>query len=144
MASHEGIIAAEAISGLKPYAVKADNIPACTYCQPLVASIGFTERALKEKDIEYRVGKLPFRANGKAVASNEMDGFIKTIFAKDGKLLGAHIVGNLATELIHEFGLIKTQGILDQEIFDTIHAHPTLGETIAEAVMAAKGRALNA
>ncbi len=143
-ASHEGIIAAEAICGLKPHAIEPENIPACTFCQPQVASIGFTERALKEKGVEYSVGKVPFRANGKAVASNESDGFIKTIIGKEGQLLGAHIVGNGATELIHEFGLMKSQNIVDQQIFDTIHAHPTLGETISEAVMAAKGRTLNA
>ncbi len=143
-ASHEGVIAAEAICGLTPHAIQAENIPACTYCQPQVASIGLTERAVKESGIDYSVGKVPFRANGKAVASNESDGFIKTIIGKEGELLGAHIVGNVATELIHEFGLMKSQNIVDQQIFATIHAHPTLGETISEAVMAAKGRALNA
>jgi len=143
VASHEGVIAAEAICGLTPHPIKPENIPACTFCQPQVASIGFTEHAVKENGTEYTVGKVPFRANGKAIASNETDGFIKTIIDKEGNLLGAHLVGNNATELIHEFSLIKSQNILDQAIFDTIHAHPTLGETIAEAVMAAKGRSLN-
>lgn len=142
-ASHEGVIAAEHLSGKKPHAIDKLNIPGCTYCQPQVASVGYTERALKEKGIEYSVGKLPFMANGKAVASNEKDGFVKTLMGKHGDLLGAHIVGTHATELIHEYTLFKTMEGIDEEIFATVHPHPTLGEWLAESVMAAKGRALN-
>jgi len=142
-ASHEGVIAAEHMSGANPHPLDKMNIPGCTYCQPQVASVGYTERALKEKNIKYSVGKLPFQANGKAVASNETVGFVKTLLGEHGELLGAHIVGTQATELIHEYALFKTMEGIDEEIFATVHPHPTLGEWLAESVMAAKGRALN-
>ncbi|TNF28770.1 MAG: dihydrolipoyl dehydrogenase [Deltaproteobacteria bacterium] len=142
-ASHEGVVAAEHISGAHPHKIDKMNIPGCTYCQPQVASVGYTERALKEQGIEYSVGKLPFTANGKAVASNEKDGFVKTLLGKHGELLGAHIVGTHATELIHEYVLFRQMEGIDEEIFATVHPHPTLGEWLAESVMAARNRALN-
>jgi dihydrolipoamide dehydrogenase len=142
-ASHEGVVAVEHLAGQKPHAIDKMNIPGCTYCQPQVASVGYTERALKEKGIEYSVGKLPFMANGKAVASNEKVGFVKTLMGKHGEMLGAHIVGTQATEMIHEYTLFKTMEGIDEEIFATVHPHPTLGEWLSESVMAAKGRALN-
>lgn len=142
-ASHEGVVAAEHLSGKHPHGIDKMNIPGCTYCQPQVASVGYTERALKEKGIEYKVGKAPFMANGKAIASNENTGFIKVLTGKYGELLGAHIVGTNATELIHEYVLFRTMEGIDEEIFATVHPHPTLGEFLGEAVMAAKGRALN-
>lgn len=142
-ASHEGVIAAEHIAGEKPHKLDKMNVPGCTYCQPQVASVGYTERALKEEGIKYSVGKLPFQANGKAVASNETAGFVKTLIGEHGELLGAHIVGTQATELIHEYALFRTMEGIDEEIFATVHPHPTLGEFLAESVMAAKGRALN-
>lgn len=142
-ASHEGVTAVEHLAGLHPHAIDKMNIPGCTYCQPQVASVGYTERALKEKGIEYKVGKVPFMANGKAIASNEAVGFIKVLTGKHGEMLGAHIVGTNATELIHEYVLFRTMEGIDEEIFATVHPHPTLGEFLAEAVLAAKGRALN-
>lgn len=142
-ASHEGVVAAEHLAGKHPHAIDKLNIAGCTYCQPQVASVGYTERALKEKGIEYSVGKAPFSANGKAIASNENNGFIKVLTGKHGELLGAHIVGTQATELIHEYVLFRTMEGIDEEIFATIHPHPTLGEFLGEAVLAAKGRALN-
>ena len=142
-ASHEGVVAAEHLCGGHPHAIDKMNIAGCTYCYPQVASVGYTERALKEKNIPYSMGKLPFRANGKAMASNETDGHIKVLLGKDGNLLGAHIVGALATELIHEYVLFRSMEGIDEDMFATIHPHPTLGEFLAEAVMAAKGRALN-
>jgi dihydrolipoamide dehydrogenase len=142
-ASHEGVVAAEHLAGKHPHAIDKMNIAGCTYCQPQVASVGYTERALKEKGIEYKVGKAPFMANGKAIASNEKDGFIKVLTGKYGEMLGAHIVGTHATELIHEYVLFRQMEGIDEEIFATIHPHPTLGEFLGEAVMAAKGRALN-
>ena len=142
-ASHEGVVAAEHLSGLHPHAIDKMNIAGCTYCQPQVASVGYTERELKAKGIEYKVGKLPFQANGKAVASNEKVGFVKTLMGKHGEMLGAHIVGVHATELIHEYVLFKTMEGIDEEIFATIHPHPTLGEWLGEAVLASKNRALN-
>jgi dihydrolipoamide dehydrogenase len=142
-ASHEGIVAVEHAAGKHPHAIDKLNIPGCTYCQPQVASVGYTERALKEKGIEYKVGRVPFMANGKAVASNEKDGFIKVLTGKHGEMLGAHIVGTQATELIHEYVLFRTMEGIDEEIFATIHPHPTLGEFLGEAVMNAKGRSIN-
>jgi dihydrolipoamide dehydrogenase len=142
-ASHEGVVAAEHLAGKNPHAIDKMNIPGCTYCQPQVASVGYTERALKEKGIAYSVGKLPFMANGKAVASNEKEGFVKTLMGKNGEMLGAHIVGVQATELIHEYTLFRQMEGIDEEMFATVHPHPTLGEWLAESVMAAKGRALN-
>jgi dihydrolipoamide dehydrogenase len=142
-ASHEGVTAAEHLAGKHPHAIDKMNIAGCTYCQPQVASVGFTERVLKEKGIEYKVGKAPFMANGKAIASNENTGFIKVLMGKHGEMLGAHIVGTHATELIHEYVLFRQMEGIDEEIFATIHPHPTLGEFLGEAVLAAKGRALN-
>ena len=142
-ASHEGVVAAEHLAGKHPHAIDKLNIPGCTYCQPQVASVGLTERACKEQKLDYKVGKIPFMANGKAIASNEKDGFIKVITGKYGELLGAHIVGTQATELIHEYVLFRTMEGIDEEIFATVHPHPTLGEFLSEAVMAAKGRSLN-
>jgi dihydrolipoamide dehydrogenase len=142
-ASHEGVIAAETIAGLHPHPLDKMNIPGCTYCQPQVASVGYTEKVLIDQKIEYKVGKIPFVANGKAVASNEKDGFVKVLMGKHGELLGAHIVGTHATELIHEYVLFRTMEGIDEEIFATVHPHPTLGEFLGEAVLLAKGRALN-
>jgi dihydrolipoamide dehydrogenase len=142
-ASHEGVIAAEHLAGQKPHKLDKMNIAGCTYCQPQVASVGYTERALKEKGIKYSVGKLPFTANGKAVASNETSGFVKTLMGEHGEMLGAHIVGTHATELIHEYALFRQMEGIDEEIFATVHPHPTLGEWLSEAVMASKDRALN-
>ncbi len=142
-ASHEGIIAAEHLSEKSPHPLNKMNIPACTYCQPQVASVGYTEQALKDQGIEYMAGKIPFAVNGKAMASNETSGFIKTLIGKYGELLGAHIVGTQATELIHEYVLFKTMEGIDEEIFSTVHPHPTLGEFLSESLLAARGRSLN-
>ena len=142
-ASHEGVVAAEHLAGKNPHAIDPLNIAGCTYCQPQVASIGMTEQTLKDKKIKHTVGKIPFMANGKAVASNETVGFVKTLIGEHGEMLGAHIVGVHATELIHEYALFKTMEGIDEEIFATVHPHPTLGEFLAESVMAAKNRALN-
>ncbi len=142
-ASHEGCVAAEHINGKDPHPIDPLNIPGCTYCQPQVASVGKTEQALKKEGAKYSVGKLPFTANGKAIASNEKEGFVKVLLGEHGELLGAHIVGAQATEMIHEYTLMRTIEGTDEEIFATVHPHPTLGEWLAEAVMAARGRALN-
>jgi dihydrolipoamide dehydrogenase len=142
-ASHEGVIAAEHLSGMTPHPLDKMNVPGCTYCQPQVASVGYTERALTDQGIKYSVGKLPFVANGKAVASNEKEGFVKVLMGEHGEMLGAHIVGASATELIHEYTLFRAMEGIDEEIFATVHPHPTLGEWLSETVMAAKGRSLN-
>jgi len=121
-----------------------DLFPGCTYCQPQVASVGLTEKKAKEKGLKFKVGKFPYRASGKAVAANHPEGFVKILFEeKYGEILGAHIVGADATELIAEMGLaMKTEATLD-DIISTVHAHPTLSEMIAEASMMAKGQAIH-
>jgi dihydrolipoamide dehydrogenase len=123
---------------------KVTNFPGCTYCHPQVASIGKTERALKEAGVEYTVGKIPFAAIGKAIAAGEPDGFAKLIYGKKhGELLGAHIIGENATELIAEMGLALDQELTAEEIHNTIHAHPTMSEVIHEATLAAEGHAIH-
>lgn len=120
------------------------RFPGCTYCQPQVASIGLTERAVKEKGIAYKVGKFPFTASGKAVAALESDGFVKMIVAeKDGEILGAHITGAEATELIAEYGLAMELEATWEEVHGTIHAHPTLSEALMEAAAATHGEAIH-
>ncbi|MBB5351396.1 dihydrolipoamide dehydrogenase [Haloferula luteola] len=123
---------------------KVGNFPGCTYCHPQVASVGKTERALKEEGIEYTVGKIPFMAIGKAIAAGEPDGFAKLLYGKKhGELLGAHIIGDNATELIAEMGLALDQELTAEEIHSTIHAHPTMSEVIHEATLAAEGHAIH-
>jgi dihydrolipoamide dehydrogenase len=123
---------------------KVTNFPGCTYCHPQVASVGKTERALKEEGIEYKVGKIPFVAIGKAIASGEPEGFAKLLYGKKhGELLGAHIIGENATELIAEMGLALDQELTAEEIHSTIHAHPTMSEVIHEATLAAEGHAIH-
>lgn len=123
---------------------RVTNFPGCTYCHPQVASVGKTERALKEEGVEYVVGKIPFMAIGKAVAAGETDGFAKLLYGKKhGELLGAHIIGDNATELIAEMGLALDQELTMDEIHATIHAHPTMSEIIHEATLAAEGHAIH-
>ncbi len=143
-ASFEAVQAVEGlyVDGHKPRKVR--NFPGCTYCHPQVASVGKTERALKEEGVEYRVGKIPFVAIGKAIASGEPDGFAKLLYGKrHGELLGAHIIGENATELIAEMGLALDQELTAEEIHSTIHAHPTMSEVIHEATLAAEGHAIH-
>jgi dihydrolipoamide dehydrogenase len=144
VASHEGIVCAEKIAGHQTHPLNYDNIPGCTYCQPQVASIGFTEEKAKEKGYELKIGKYPFRVHGKALAAAEPEGFVKLIFdAKYGELLGAHIVGAEATELIAEIAMAKSLEATKEEIVRTIHAHPTLSEAIMEAAGVAYGEAIH-
>ena len=126
VASWEAIQCVEGLfHGKKPR--KVTTFPGCTYCQPQVASVGLTERAAKEKGIAYKVGKFPFLASGKAQAVGEGDGFVKILFgAEHGEVLGAHLIGPEATELIAELGLAITLEATHEEIEATIHAHPTL------------------
>lgn len=134
VASAEGIRCVENIAGVETLPVDYNNIPSCTYCVPQVASIGLTEQKAIESGYEVKVGRFPFRANGKALTIGETEGMVKVIFdAKYGELLGAHIIGPEATELIAEFGVAKTLESTAFEIIKTIHAHPTLSETIMEA-----------
>ena len=144
VASFEAVQTVEGLylDGHKPR--KVTNFPGCTYCHPQVASVGKTERALKAEGIEYKVGKIPFAAIGKAIAAGEPDGFAKLLFGKKyGELLGAHIIGENATELIAEMGLALDQELTGEEIHATIHAHPTMSEVIHEATLAAEGHAIH-
>jgi len=144
VASHEGIQCIEFIKGLKNKPIDYNNIPGCTYCQPQVASVGYTEEKAKEKGYEIKVGKFPFMASGKAFAIGERDGFVKLIFdAKYGELLGAHIIGSEATELIAELVMARELEATGESILKTIHAHPTLSESIMEAAAQAYGEAIH-
>jgi dihydrolipoamide dehydrogenase len=144
VASAEGITCIEAIAGKQPKPVDYSNIPGCTYCQPQVASVGLTERKARESGYEVRIGKFPFTASGKAVATGHAEGFVKMVFDdKTGKLLGVHIIGPEATELIAEAALARTFGSTAHEIIKTIHAHPTLSEAMMEAAAAAYGESVN-
>jgi dihydrolipoamide dehydrogenase len=126
----------------KPHRVT--KFPGCTYCQPQVASTGLTEQAAREKKLNYKVGKFPFAASGKAVASAESDGFVKVITdAKTGEIYGAHIIGAEATELIAEYGLAMELEATVEEVHKTIHAHPTLSEAVMEAAAAVTGEAIH-
>lgn len=143
-ASFEAIQAVEGIfvEGHTPRQV--GNFPGCTYCNPQVASVGKTERALKEEGIDYKVGKFPYAAIGKAQASANAEGFVKLLFGKEhGELLGAHIIGENATELIAEMGLALEMELTSEEIHSTIHAHPTLAEAIHEATLDADDHAIH-
>ncbi len=123
---------------------KVGVFPGCTYCQPQVASVGLTERAAKEQGLDYKVGKFPFMASGKALAVGESEGFVKILFgSKHGEVLGAHIIGNEATELIAEMGLAINLEATHEDIEATIHAHPTLSEAIHEATGQAYGEAIH-
>jgi len=134
VASHEGITAVEHIAGLNVKPMQYDNVPGCTYCTPQVASIGLTERAARDAGYEVKIGKFPYRVSGKAMASGETDGFTKLIYdAKYGELLGAHIIGAEATELIAEIGIARSLEATHEAMLETIHAHPTLSEMIMEA-----------
>jgi dihydrolipoamide dehydrogenase len=128
--------------GFKPK--KVTNFPGCTYCQPQVASVGLTERAAKEKGLKYKVGKFPYMASGKARAIGELEGFVKLILGEPhGEILGAHIIGSEATELIAELGLAMTLEATYEDIEATIHAHPTLSEMVHEAVGEAHKKAIH-
>jgi len=140
----EGVVAAEAISGRSPRPVDYGNVPSCTYCRPQVASIGLTEARARANGREVTVGRFPFTANGKAVALGETDGFLKVVADKvTGEILGVHIVGAEATELIHEFAVGRTLEATLEELIHTIHAHPTLSEAALEATLAALGQAIH-
>jgi len=144
VASAEGVVAAEHAAGQATPGMDYGNIPGCTYCQPQVASVGLTERKAKELGKEIKIGKFPFTASGKANGIGETAGFVKLIFdAKIGELLGAHIIGSEATEMIAELALARTLEATAETIYRTVHAHPTLSEAVMEAAADADGEALN-
>lgn len=142
--SREGVNVAETIAGHKPHPIKYDNVPSVTYCHPEVAGIGLTEEACKEQKLEYQVGRFPFSANGRARASNETEGHVKIIRGKQyGEILGAHIVGGHASEMIHELAVARENEFTVEEVDLAIHAHPTLSEAIAEAALDSMGRVMH-
>jgi dihydrolipoamide dehydrogenase len=144
VASAEGIVCGDAIAGVETSGVDYNNIPACTFCQPQVASLGLTEAQARELGHELKIGRFPFRASGKSIAIGETDGLVKLIFdAKYGELLGAHILGSDATEMIAELGMAKALESTAKQIMKTVHAHPTLAESIMEAAANAYGEAIN-
>jgi dihydrolipoamide dehydrogenase len=143
-ASHEGVIAAEAIAGGHPHAMDPLNIPGCTYCHPQIASVGLTEAKAKAAGYDVKVGNFPFIGNGKAIALGEAEGFIKTVFdAKTGELLGAHMIGAEVTELIQGYTVGKTAELVEADFMGTVFPHPTLSEMMHESVLSAYGRALH-
>jgi dihydrolipoamide dehydrogenase len=142
--SREGVVVAELIAGHHPQPIKYDNVPSVTYCHPEVASIGLTEEQAKERKLEYQVGRFPFSANGRARCSNETEGFVKIIRDKKyGEILGAHIVGSHASEMIHELTVARQNEYTVEEVDLAIHAHPTLSEAIAEAALDSMGRVIH-
>jgi dihydrolipoamide dehydrogenase len=144
VASAEGIHCVEAVAGLAPEPIDYASIPGCTYCQPQLASVGMTEEQARDKGHEVKIGKCPFRPLGKAMALGEAEGMVKLIFdAKYGELLGAHILGSDATEMIAELVVAKRLGTTGKDLQRIIHAHPTLSEAVMEAAAATYGEAIN-
>ncbi len=144
VASAEGIHCAEVIAGANPEPIDYTSVPGCTYCQPQIASVGLTEEKARAEGHELKIGRCLFRPLGKAVAIGEPEGMVKLIFdAKYGELLGAHIMGVEATEMIAELVVAKRLGTTGKDLFHAIHAHPTLSEAVMEAAAAAYGEAIN-
>jgi dihydrolipoamide dehydrogenase len=144
VASHQGIIAAETIAGKETHPLNLNNVPRCTYSSPQVASLGLTEVQAKEQGYDVRVGKFPFRANGKALGINEYEGFVKLVVDKKyDEILGAHLVGPEVTDLTGELSLAKSMELTPMELAHAVHAHPTLTEVIAEAALDAMGMAIH-
>lgn len=144
-ATHEGVLCAERIAGVSGlHPMKAERIPGCTYCRPQIASVGLTEAKAVEAGREVRVGRFPFRGNGKAIALGEMEGIVKTVFdATTGELLGAHLVGAEVTELIQGFVVAMNLETTEAELMHTVFPHPTLSEMMHESTLAAYDRAIH-
>lgn len=143
-ASHEGIIAAEKIANLSPHKISKNNIPACIYTHPQIASIGITEQQAIKEGRKVKIGRFPFMGNGKAIASGETKGMIKTIFdTNTGELLGAHMIGAGVTELIQGFAIGKNMEATELDFMNSIFPHPTLSEMMHESVLNAYDRALH-
>ena len=143
-ASHEGVVCVEKIAGLHPHPVDWSNIPGCTYCRPQVASVGMTEAKAKELGRAVKIGRFPFIGNGKAIAMGEPEGLVKTIFdATTGDLLGAHMIGAEVTEMIQGYVIARGLETTEAELMHTIFPHPTISESMHEAVLDAYGRAIH-
>ncbi|TDE40361.1 dihydrolipoyl dehydrogenase [Antarcticimicrobium sediminis] len=143
-ASHEGVMVAELIAGKHAHPVKPESIAGCTYCQPQVASVGYSEAKAKELGYDIKVGRFPFIGNGKAIALGEPEGMVKTVFdAKTGELLGAHMVGAEVTELIQGYVIGRQLETTEEDLMQTVFPHPTLSEMMHESVLDAYGRAIH-
>ncbi|HXF53486.1 MAG TPA: dihydrolipoyl dehydrogenase [Hyphomicrobiaceae bacterium] len=143
-AEHEGVVCIEAIKGLTAHPLDKRKIPGCTYCNPQIASVGLTEAKAKEAGHRLKVGRFPFRANGKAIALGEAEGLVKTIFDADtGQLLGAHLVGAEVTELVQGFVIAMGLETTEEELIHAVFPHPTLSEMIHESVLDAYGRVIH-
>ncbi len=143
-ASAEGIAAVEIMAGMREPGFDLLAIPGCIYCEPEVATVGLSEAQAKARGIEVKVGKMPFRANGKAVAVNQTEGFVKIVASKQyGEVIGCQIIGHHATDLISEVVLGKTLETTTAELGHSVHPHPTLSEAIMEAALAAEGESIN-
>jgi dihydrolipoamide dehydrogenase len=142
-AVHEGVTAAEDIAGKRTEPITQELITRCTYSHPQVASVGLTEKQARDKGIEVKIGKFPFLAIGRALIHGETDGFVKIVADQTGKILGTHIIGNQATELISEPALAQLFQGDAWEVGRNVHPHPTLSEAVGEAAMAVDGQALN-
>jgi dihydrolipoamide dehydrogenase len=143
-AEHEGVICVEAIKGLAPHALDKLHIPGCTYSRPQIASVGLSEARALAEGRKVRVGRFPFRANGKALALGEREGLIKTVFdSKTGELIGAHMVGAEVTELIQGFVIALQLEATEEDLMRTVFPHPTLSELMGESALSAWGRALH-
>jgi len=141
---HEGVVLAELLAGKSTHGMNYDNIPNATYCHPEVASVGLTEQQCKDKKLDYKVGRFNFSANGRARTSGETEGFVKIIRdARYGEILGAHIVGAHASEMIHELTVARENEYTVEEVDLAIHAHPTMSEAVAEAALDSLGRVLH-
>ena len=143
-AEHEGVICVEAIKGLHVHPMDKAKIPGCTYCHPQIASVGLTEARAKEGGREVKIGRFPFRGNGKAIALGEPEGLVKTIFdAKTGQLLGAHMIGAEVTELIQGYVVAMQLETTEEDLMHTVFPHPTLSEMMHESVLDAYGRVIH-
>ncbi len=143
-ASHEAVVCIDAIAGLHPHPIDWTNIPGCTYCRPQVASVGLTEAKARSLGHEVKIGHFPFIGNGKAIAMGESEGMVKTVFdAKTGELLGAHMIGAEVTEMIQGYTIARTLEATEAELMHTVFPHPTISETMHEAVLDAYGRAIH-
>jgi dihydrolipoamide dehydrogenase len=144
-ASHEAVVCVEKLAGLNDvHPIDWTNIPGCTYCRPQVASVGYTEAKAKAAGHEVKVGRFPFIGNGKAIAMGEPEGMVKTVFdAATGELLGAHMIGAEVTEMIQGYAIARTLETTETDLMHTVFPHPTVSETMHEAVLDAYGRAIH-
>ena len=143
-AMHEGVICVEHIAGRHVHPLDTENVPGCTYCDPEIGSVGLTEREAKERGLDVRIGTFPFGVLGRAKIAGELDGFVKIVAEKKyDEVLGVHMIGPRATELVAEATLALRLESTVEELISTIHAHPTMAEAVGEAAHAVHGGAIH-